>query len=76
MNFLYLTQEGKAGSEAQVVCLTQPATWCQPWVVEVAQRLGNPRATTLGTACPESLPWTGQLRCALGSGSFALQASL
>ena len=40
MNFLYLTQEGKAGSEAQVVCLTQPATWCQPWVVEVAQRLG------------------------------------
>ena len=40
MNFLYLTQEGKAGSEAWVVCLTQPATWCQPWVVEVAQRLG------------------------------------
>ena len=76
MNFLYLTQEGKAGSEAQVVCLTQPATWCQPWVVEVAQRLGNPHATALGTACPESLPWTGQLRCALGSGSFALQASL
>lgn len=56
MNSLYLTQEGKAGSEARWHVLTQPAMWYQPWVVEVAQRLGNPHATAPSTACPEGLP--------------------